>query len=59
MNDQLANAFRSLRNAGAQNLPSAEEVDAAANDAYWTGQKKDGGSWVLTKNRPDSFNVTV
>ena len=59
MNRELANAFNSLRNAGATNLPSASEVENSPDGTYWINKKKDSSSmWVLTKNKSDSYNVT-
>jgi hypothetical protein len=58
MENSLATAMGALRKAGAQNLPNAEDVKNAENGKFWSGPKKDGSLWVLTKNNSTSFNVT-
>lgn len=57
MNPYLREALEELNNAEAEKLPREDTIEAAANGKVFSGKKKDGGLWVLTKNNEDSYDV--
>ncbi len=58
MNANLQKALAELSKAGAQGLPSADEVESPSKkDGFsWAGKKSNGEPWELIKNNIDSYN---
>jgi hypothetical protein len=57
MDIPLINALDALKQKGAQGLPAAASVEAAANGTRWNGKKKDGDRWYLVKHKTGSYNA--
>jgi len=57
---QLQAALEELTQAGAQGLPSVDEVEAfettPEKKGRWSGTRENGAPWELIKNSPTSYN---
>jgi hypothetical protein len=57
MDKALVNSLADLQRQQAKGLPTASEVEGAANETHWSGKTQDGRSWKLFKNAPESYQV--
>ena len=55
----LLKARGAMIGAGAQKVPDVDTIQYAPNGTEWTGLMANGvDTWVLYKNRNDSYNAT-
>lgn len=56
MDNACRNAIADLQRQGARGLPTIPAVEGAPN-GQWSGRTRDGGKWMLRKDRAESYVV--
>ncbi len=59
MNPHLQKALQKLQDAGAEGIPTHEEVMKAKNGIQWSGNIADHGDWRLIKEEEDSYRTNT
>ncbi len=59
MNPHLEKALNELKEAGADGIPTHEEVLNAMDDSEWAGAISDHGDWTLIKESENSYRTNI